>query len=73
MDARWTLFLEYTNNFFALLFTIEAVVRIFAMRSMYFQDRMCVFDFVIVVGTDLMLLVEFTVGNAGGMQQVALD
>lgn len=71
MDARWTLILENVNNFFALTFTIEAIVRIFAMRSMYFQDRMCVFDFVIVVGTDSMLLLKYTVGEAGGIQAVA--
>lgn len=44
-----TLALEYLNYLFTGIFTIEAVVRLTAMRLEYFKYGMNVFDFVIVV------------------------
>ena len=41
--------LEYLNYVFTGIFTIEAVIRLTAMRLEYFKYGMNVFDFVIVV------------------------
>ena len=41
--------LKYLNYFFTSIFTIEAIVRLIAMRSEYFKSGMNVFDFVTVI------------------------
>ena len=43
--------LNYFNNVLALIFTIEAIIKIVALKTMYFYDGWNIFDFIIVVGT----------------------
>lgn len=38
------------------IFTIEAICKIFALRSNYFRAGWNIFDFIVVVGTLLILL-----------------
>jgi len=51
--------LEYINNFFAFVFTVEAIIKITALGKVYFQDGWNCFDFFIVVGTLLLLVIKY--------------
>lgn len=42
---------EKLNYVFSIIFTLEAVIKIFAFRRVYFKEGWNVFDFIIVVGT----------------------
>ncbi|XP_057317031.1 sodium channel protein 60E-like isoform X2 [Hydractinia symbiolongicarpus] len=54
-----TLALEYLNYLFTGIFTIEAVVRLTAMRLEYFKYGMNVFDFVIVVFSIAVIIMDW--------------
>uniref|UniRef100_A0A7S2FHT8 Ion transport domain-containing protein n=1 Tax=Octactis speculum TaxID=3111310 RepID=A0A7S2FHT8_9STRA len=45
----WTETQHYINYFFTFLFTIEAVLKLFGQRCMYFTDNWNRFDFIIVI------------------------
>ena len=47
--------LEYFNYIFMTIFTIEAVIKIIALRKAYFSDSWNKFDFTIVILTLLIL------------------
>ena len=50
-----------TLNFtFNIIFAVEAVLKIIAMKSQYFRDAWNIFDFVIVVLTQIFLVLEVT-------------
>jgi hypothetical protein len=53
---------ENINYIFAFIFTVEAVIKIIALSKTYFLDGWNVFDFVIVVGT-LLGVVLTTMSN----------
>ena len=42
-----------------VVFTIEAILKLIAMRKKYFADSWNVFDFIVVVGTFVILVVGF--------------
>ena len=42
---------EILNYIFMIIFTIEAIIKLIAMRSKYFKDGWNVFDFIIVLGS----------------------
>lgn len=65
-DTQLGLALEYLNYIFAFVFTVEAVIKICAMRWAYFDDNWNNFDFSIVLGTAVGLVVKFAVGGGGG-------
>ena len=44
-----TIALDYLNYLFTGIFTIEAIIRLVAMRLEYFKSFMNVFDFIVVV------------------------
>eukprot|EP00939_MAST-03C_sp_MAST-3C-sp1_P000527 g527.t1 len=48
------------NFVFALIFTVEAVMKLVALRLRYFDDGWNVFDFVIVVATDIFIVLRYT-------------
>ena len=63
MSAGWLTALEYSNYIFSIVFTVEAVIKLIAMRSNYFKDSWNVFDFVVVVGTWLVIsIMSFDIG-----------
>jgi len=47
--------LEIFNYAFIVIFTIEAILKIIAQKSLYFKDSWNLFDFSIVVGTIIIL------------------
>ena len=50
--------LEIVNYTFMAIFTIEAIVKILAMRKDYFRDSWNVFDFTVVVLTAIILFLN---------------
>ena len=57
----WMLPVLATLNFtFNIIFAVEAVLKIIAMKSQYFRDAWNIFDFVIVVLTQIFLVLEVT-------------
>lgn len=50
------------NFFFALIFIAEAIIKIIAYKKRYFYDRWNIFDFLIVIGTSVAILVEAFLG-----------
>jgi mannitol-specific phosphotransferase system IIBC component len=46
------------NNLFMVIFTCEAVMKISAMGCDYFRDSWNKFDFTVVVGTIVVLLIS---------------
>ncbi|PCI31098.1 hypothetical protein COB52_00380 [Candidatus Kaiserbacteria bacterium] len=58
--------LEIINYVFAGIFTLEAIIKLFAFGKGYFQDGWNVFDFIIVVGTfGGIILTETTTVSVG--------
>lgn len=43
--------IEILNIFFASIFTLEAIFKIFALRKHYFEEGWNIFDFTIVLGS----------------------
>mmetsp|Transcript_2591 Transcript_2591/g.3694 ORF Transcript_2591/g.3694 Transcript_2591/m.3694 type:complete len:1759 (-) Transcript_2591:300-5576(-) len=63
--------LEIINIIFALYFTLEAVIKLIAVKSRYFKDGWNIFDFIIVLGTDIGLLLWVSTGvNVGSVASV---
>lgn len=56
MEAAFT----YINIVFNIIFTIEAVIKIIALRSQYFRDAWNCFDFTIVVLSYIFLILAYT-------------
>jgi hypothetical protein len=48
---------EKFNYAFTAIFTMEAIIKIFAFRSVYFKEGWNIFDFIIVIGTFIGILV----------------
>ena len=49
--------IEIINYAFMAIFTLEAILKLIALRCHYFRDSWNVFDFVVVVGTLIVLVV----------------
>jgi hypothetical protein len=45
------------NYIFSVVFTVEAVIKLIAMRYNYFKEAWNQFDFIVVVGTWLVIIV----------------
>ena len=63
---------EILNYVFMIIFTIEAIIKLIAMRSKYFKDGWNIFDFTVVVLTAVILgftwggpYIGVEVGNLG--------
>jgi hypothetical protein len=50
--------IEVANSIFGYIFTVEAVIKLIALRQSYFNDSWNIFDFSIVIGTWLGRLVN---------------
>jgi hypothetical protein len=50
--------LNQTNYVFMTIFIVEAILKLIAMKCLYFRDPWNVFDFVVIVGTILCLIIE---------------
>lgn len=59
---------DYLNIVFAAIFTIEAVMKLIALKHHYFKDGWNNFDFVIVIGTIISLIISATTSISVGPQ-----
>eukprot|EP00602_Paraphysomonas_sp_CaronLab_P008605 CAMPEP_0185034492 /NCGR_PEP_ID=MMETSP1103-20130426/24443_1 /TAXON_ID=36769 /ORGANISM="Paraphysomonas bandaiensis, Strain Caron Lab Isolate" /LENGTH=1644 /DNA_ID=CAMNT_0027571169 /DNA_START=197 /DNA_END=5132 /DNA_ORIENTATION=+ len=60
-------FLETMNTIFAIIFTIEAVIKISSLKQRYFTDSWNRFDLLVVVGTDVGLVFLWVSGSNIGL------
>jgi voltage-dependent calcium channel L type alpha-1D len=60
-------FLEAVNTVFAMVFTVEAVIKLSALKWKYFDDTWNKFDFAIVLGTNVGLIFLWVAGSNIGM------
>jgi len=56
--VTWTLLVF--NYVFAVIFTVEAILKLIALDINYFKDGWNIFDFVIVIGTDVGIVLAWT-------------
>jgi len=75
--AHWTQtdtvsdLIEGGNYMFALIFTIEMVLKLFALNKRYFNDSWNRFDFIIVIGTNSGILLKLITGvNVGPVASI---
>ena len=54
--------LEILNYTFSGIFTIEAIIKLIALKKVYFHDSWNIFDFIIVVLTLIILILNLTIG-----------
>jgi voltage-dependent calcium channel L type alpha-1D len=54
---------EVINYVFMFIFTIEAIIKLVAMKVLYFKDNWNLFDFIVVVLTAVVLALSFIPGN----------
>jgi hypothetical protein len=59
MSAEIIEYVQYVNYVFMVIFTFEAVLKIIAFRGNYFKDSWNIFDFTVVVGTAVVLVIGF--------------
>jgi len=62
----YSVMLEVINILFAVIFTIEAIIKLTAYMLYYFHDPWNIFDFTIVVGTLVGLVVQYAAGISIG-------
>ena len=60
-------FLEAANTLFAMVFTVEACIKLSALGWKYFDDAWNKFDFLIVLGTNIGLIYLWVAGSNIGM------
>jgi hypothetical protein len=48
---------EGINFFFSAIFTVECVIKILGLGKHYFKDGWNIFDFIIVIGTGIAIMV----------------
>jgi hypothetical protein len=51
IDSNITDIVELINLIFAIIFTLEAALKIQALRKHYFEEGWNIFDFIIVIGS----------------------
>jgi len=60
--------ITFINYGFLVIFTSEAIVKIYALRRNYFRVGWNIFDFIVVVGTILILIIGFLpIGSTGSL------
>ena len=64
MDLEYETALEMINYAFAIIFTVEAVIKLAGLQWNYFDDNWNRFDFAIVCGTNIGIVLLFAV-NVG--------
>jgi len=69
----WDSALEWANGVSSILFTIEMLIRLIGLSpKYYFNDPWNVFDFFVVVGCDIALILFLLGSNAGGFKVSAV-
>ena len=58
MPRLLELFIEYGNFLFAFIFNVETILKIMALGVSYFYESWNKFDFIIVIGTDIGILIS---------------
>ena len=53
MSNEYEMFLEYLNYFFAMVFNLEMIIKLFGLGLYYFSTNWNRFDFIIVIGTNM--------------------
>jgi hypothetical protein len=62
---------DILNYVFAGLFTLEAIIKIIALKKAYFKDGWNLFDFIIVIGTFAGIVVTEVIGlNVGSSTSI---
>jgi len=58
------------NYIFMIIFTLECIIKLIALKCAYFKDQWNIFDFVVVVGTALVTVISWipAIGLDLGMQ-----
>lgn len=72
---EYTIFLEYSNYIFAVIFTLEAILKLIGLGFIdYFSDTWNIFDFLVVIGTDIgIFLTIFKVSNLSAITIISKD
>ncbi|GMH93963.1 hypothetical protein TL16_g12770 [Triparma laevis f. inornata] len=65
-SSTFKVFIEAANYVFAAVFTVEAILKLTGMRWGYFRDNWNKFDFIVVIGTDLGIVLTLAVGSGIG-------
>ena len=50
--------IEIINYVFMAIFTVEAILKLIALKCHYFKDSWNIFDFVVVIGTGIILIIS---------------
>lgn len=50
-DDQTLLVIEIINYVFSVIFTVEAIIKLIALKKKYFKDYWNIFDFIVVIGT----------------------
>ena len=57
---------DILNYVFAAIFTIEAIIKIIAFGKFYFKDNWNIFDFIIVIGTAIAIILSSSISISIG-------
>ena len=60
MDENFESVCDVLNYIFAVIFTLEAILKIYALRSKYFVDGWNLFDFFVVIFTIVIIILTLT-------------
>ena len=60
MSPKYELILEILNYVFTLIFDIECVMKIIVYKLRYFSKRWNIFDFIVVVCTNLSIIARYS-------------
>ena len=64
--------LDILNYFFAVIFTLEAILKLSTYADAYFADAWNCFDLFIVIGTDVSMFAQILApGDAGAVAKLA--
>ncbi|KAJ0407416.1 hypothetical protein ATCC90586_003826 [Pythium insidiosum] len=65
-EDLYGMLIEYSNYVFALVFTLEAVIKIVGLGRYYWKDKWNIFDFTIVLGSFIGLVYTWAGGSSVG-------
>lgn len=62
---EYTIASDYINYLFALIFTIEAILKLLGFGfKQYFSEAWNIFDFIVTFGSDIGVILKLTTGNS---------
>eukprot|EP00743_Colponemidia_sp_Colp-15_P005327 GILK01005729.1.p1 GENE.GILK01005729.1~~GILK01005729.1.p1 ORF type:complete len:1755 (-),score=280.80 GILK01005729.1:102-5366(-) len=71
MPAEYSLTLEILNSIFAVIYTAEVILKLYVYRIEYFRDNWNKFDFLVVLGSDVFLILSFVDSSYTALAKVA--